>query len=43
MFPNAKYNWKSIDRTGDTIFLHRFVGKTFGVIDEFLEGGRFEG
>lgn len=43
LFPNAEYNYKSIERTGHAIFLHRSVRKTFHFINQFLEGGRLEG
>ncbi|QDS67635.1 hypothetical protein FKW77_004502 [Venturia effusa] len=43
LFPNAEYNFKSIERTGHAIFFHRSVRKTFDIIDQFLDGERLEG
>ncbi|KXS96420.1 hypothetical protein AC578_3003 [Pseudocercospora eumusae] len=42
LFPNAKYSWKSIPRSGHALILHKSARKTLQVAHDFLAGKSFE-
>ena len=43
LFPNADYNWHSVNATGHSINYHYSAQAAFGVAHQFLAGQSFEG
>lgn len=43
LFPNANYNWKSVNQTGHAITLHNSAQKVFTIAHTFLAGQSFRG